>query len=180
MVTGVYVPTLLTILGVIMYLRLGWVVGSVGLAGCWLIIAIAFTITTTTTLSMASIISNIRIGPGGAFSIITRSLGIEIGGSIGVPFYIAMAFSVVLYIFGFREGFLMLFPSVPSLLVDLIIFVIVFGIVFFSTDIAFRLQYLIVAIMIASLISIVGAGMTSVPSFEFSTVSSETSLPCRA
>ncbi|MCK9581506.1 MAG: hypothetical protein M0Q92_13810 [Methanoregula sp.] len=65
MVTGVYVPTLLTILGVILYLRLGWVVGSVGLAGCWLIIAIVFTITTTTTLSMASIISNIRIGPGG-------------------------------------------------------------------------------------------------------------------
>ena len=176
MVTGVYVPTLLTILGVIMYLRLGWVVGSVGLAGCWLIIAIAFTITTTTTLSMASIISNIRIGPGGAFSIITRSLGIEIGGSIGVPFYIAMAFSVVLYIFGFREGFLMLFPTLPSLLVDLILFAVVFSIVFFSTDIAFRLQYLIVAIMIASLISIVGAGMTSAPSFEFSTFSSDTSF----
>jgi len=176
MVTGVYIPTLLTVLGVILYLRLGWVVGSVGLAGSWLIIAIAYTITTTTTLSMASIISNIRIGPGGAFSMITQSLGIEIGGSIGVPFYLSMVLSVILYIFGFREGLLMLFPSLPNLLVDLIVFGVVFIIVFFSTDFAFRLQYLIVAIVIGSLISIVGSGMSSVPSFDFTGVSSGTSF----
>jgi hypothetical protein len=48
MVTGVFVPTLLTIIGVILYLRLGWVVGSTGLLGAWIIILIAFTITTTT------------------------------------------------------------------------------------------------------------------------------------
>ncbi|MFH0968028.1 MAG: amino acid permease, partial [Methanobacteriota archaeon] len=176
MITGVYVPTLLTVLGVVMYLRLGWVVGSVGLAGTWLIIAIAYTITTTTTLSMASIISNIRIGPGGAFSMITQSLGIEIGGSIGVPFYLSMVFSVILYIFGFREGLLIIFPSLPGLLVDLIIFGAVFAIVFFSTDFAFRLQYLIVAILIGSLISIVSSGMSSVPSFDFSSVSPDTSF----
>jgi len=62
MVKGVFVPTLLTILGVIMYLRLGWVVGITGLLGAWTIILIAFAITTTTALSMSSIISNIRIG----------------------------------------------------------------------------------------------------------------------
>lgn len=77
MITGVYVPTLLTIIGVIMYLRLGWVVGSVGLLGAWLIIVLAFLITTTTALSMASVISNIRIGPGGAFSIIDAPLALR-------------------------------------------------------------------------------------------------------
>jgi len=104
MFKGVFVPTLLTILGVIMYLRLGWVVGNVGLLGAWTIILIAFAITTTTALSMSSIISNIRIGAGGAYSIISRSMGLEIGGSIGVSLYLSLALSVALYIFGFRAG----------------------------------------------------------------------------
>jgi len=176
MITGVYVPTLLTIIGVIMYLRLGWVVGSVGLTGAWLIILLAFAITTTTTLSMASIISNIRIGSGGAFSIITRSLGIEIGGSIGVPFYLALALSVVLYIFGFREGLIMLFPSLSPLLVDLTTFGVLFCVVLISTDIAFRLQYVILAIIAISLLTIVGSGMTMTPTFEFIQYSSDTSF----
>jgi solute carrier family 12 sodium/potassium/chloride transporter 2 len=96
MLEGVFVPTLLTILGVIMYLRLGWVVGNVGLLGAWSIILLAFAITTFTALSMSSIISNIRIGAGGAYSIISRSMGLEIGGSIGVPLYLALALSVAL------------------------------------------------------------------------------------
>ncbi|MEM6542638.1 MAG: hypothetical protein AAF634_15895, partial [Bacteroidota bacterium] len=50
---GVFTPTLLTILGVIMYLRLGWVVGNAGLLGTWLIIGISFLITLCTALSMS-------------------------------------------------------------------------------------------------------------------------------
>ncbi|MBN1454797.1 MAG: Na-K-Cl cotransporter [Methanomicrobia archaeon] len=164
-VKGVFVPTLLTILGVIMYLRLGWVVGNVGLLGAWIIILLAFIITTTTALSMASIISNIQIGPGGAYSIISRSLGLEIGGSIGVPLYFSLAFSVVLYIFGFREGLRFLFPAFPPLLIDLLVFGTVAVIIFFSTDVAFRIQYLILGLIAASLISIFAAGMVMAPDF---------------
>ena len=80
---GVFTPTLLTVLGVIMYLREGWVVGNAGLLGAWLIILLAFTITTCTGLSMSSITTNIRIGAGGAYSIIAQSLGIEVGGISG-------------------------------------------------------------------------------------------------
>src|SRR5210317_78110 len=58
---GVFTPTLLTILGVIMYLRLGWVVGNAGLLGAWLIIIISYAITVFTALSMSSITTNIRI-----------------------------------------------------------------------------------------------------------------------
>ncbi len=65
--TGVFSPTLLTILGVIMYLRLSWVVGNAGLFGAWLIILLACTITGCTGLAMSSITTNIRIGAGGAF-----------------------------------------------------------------------------------------------------------------
>jgi solute carrier family 12 sodium/potassium/chloride transporter 2 len=167
LIKGVYVPTLLTIVGVIMYLRLGWVVGMVGLLGAWIIILLAFTITTATALSMASILSNMRIGPGGVYSIISRSLGLEIGGSIGVPLYFSLTFSVVLYIFGFREGVHFLLPNLSSVIIDLFVFALIAGIVFFSTDLAFRVQYGILALILASLVSIFAAGLGAGPSFVF-------------
>ena len=68
---GVFTPTLLTILGVIMYLREGWVIGNAGLLGAWIIILMSFMITGFTGLSLSSITTNIRIGPGGAFSVIS-------------------------------------------------------------------------------------------------------------
>ena len=59
---GVFTPTILTILGVVMYLRLGWVVGNVGLIETVIIILLAHSITICTALSMASMVSNIEIG----------------------------------------------------------------------------------------------------------------------
>jgi solute carrier family 12 sodium/potassium/chloride transporter 2 len=167
MFKGVFVPTLLTILGVIMYLRLGWVVGNVGLLGAWTIILIAFAITMATALSMSSIISNIRIGAGGAYSIISRSMGLEIGGSIGVPLYLALSLSVALYIFGFRAGLQFLYPNLSSLLIDLAVFAVLFVIVVLSTDVAFKIQYLILAVIIGSLISIFIVFPPSPPPYDF-------------
>ena len=71
---GVFTPDVLTILGVIMYLRLGWVVGNAGFLGAVLIILLAKSVTICTGLSMASITTNIKIGAGGAYSIISKSL----------------------------------------------------------------------------------------------------------
>jgi len=167
MFKGVFVPTLLTILGVIMYLRLGWVVGNTGLLGAWTIIIIAFAITTATALSMSSIISNIRIGPGGAYSIISRSMGLEIGGSVGVPLYLSLALSVALYIFGFRAGIQFLYPDLSPLLIDFLVFAVLFVIVFLSTDLAFRIQYFILAVIIGSLISIFAAFPPAPPLYDF-------------
>ena len=157
---GVFTPTLLTILGVIMYLREGSVVGNAGLAGAWLIISLAFIITTATALSMASITTNIRIGAGGAYSIISQSLGIEIGGAIGIPLYLSQALVIPLYIFGFRSGWLSIFPDHPAILVDILTFALLFTIAFISADFAFRVQYLILAVIAGSLLSVFGAIFT--------------------
>jgi len=151
---GVFTPTLLTILGVIMYLRTGWVVGNAGLAGGVLIISLAFAIIAATALSMSSITTNIRIGAGGAYSIISQSLGLEVGGSVGVPLYLSQALAVTMYIFGFREGWLWVFPDHPALLVDLGIFFLIIGIAYASAGLAFQVQYGILAVIIASLISV--------------------------
>ena len=121
---GVFTPTLLTIIGVIMYLRLGWVVGNAGLLGAWLIIIISFLITLTTALSMSSITTNIKIGAGGAYAIISQSLGLEVGGSLGIPRYVSQGLAVTMYIFGFREGWLSIFPTHPTFIVVFVVFII--------------------------------------------------------
>ena len=155
---GVFTPTLLTILGVIMYLRLGWVVGNAGLLGAWLIIILSFIISLTTALSMSSITTNIKIGAGGAYAIISQSLGLEIGGSLGIPRYVSQGLAVTMYIFGFREGWLSIFPHHAAFLVDTIVFIVLFAIAYKSADFAIRTQYIIMAIIGASLAVIVLAG----------------------
>ena len=151
---GVFTPTLLTILGVIMFLREGWVVGNAGLLGGAVIITLSFAITAFTGLSLSSITTNIRIGAGGAFSVISQSLGLEVGGSIGVPLYISQALAVSMYVFGFREGWIWIFPEHSALIVDLVTFAVLFIIAFISAGLAFKIQYGIMAIIISSLVSI--------------------------
>ena len=93
---GVFTPSILTILGVIMYLRFGWVVGNVGLVGALLIVTISTSITLLTALSIAEIATDQRVRIGGAYYMISRSLGIETGGAVGIPLYLAQRLSVAL------------------------------------------------------------------------------------
>lgn len=161
--TGVFVPTLLTILGVIMYLRLGWVVGHAGLAGTFLILALAIGITICTGLSLASIATNTRIGAGGPYALISRSLGLEVGGSIGIPLYLSRPLGIAMYIFGFREGWLWVFETHDPLVVDLAVFALLFGLAYLSADLAFRVQYLIMGVIVLSLAMIVMSSQTLHP-----------------
>ena len=110
---GVFTPTLLTILGVIMYLRMGWLVGNMGLLYTLSIVVLANLVTLTTTLSFSSIATNRRIGIGGAYNIISRNLGLEIGGAIGLPLFLSQAFSVTLYAIGLAESVRIIWPGVP-------------------------------------------------------------------
>lgn len=164
---GVFTPTFLTILGVIMYIRHPWVVGNAGIIGALLIIVIAVAITFSTALSLSSITTNIRIGSGGAFSLISQSLGLEIGGAIGIPFFFSQAIAVAMYVFGFREGLQSLLPEYAPLVLDLLVFALVMLIAFVSTSFAFKIQYIIMAIIILSIASIVGGLFVNELNYEF-------------
>ncbi len=111
---GVFTPSMLTILGVIMYLRFGWVIGNAGLGHALLIIGLANAITFLTALSVSAVATNMRVGAGGAYYIISRSLGIEIGGAIGIPLYLSQALSVTLYAFGLAEAMTYVWPTLPQ------------------------------------------------------------------
>ena len=86
--SGVFVPNVLTILGVILFMRSGWVVGQAGVYNTLIILLIANTISLLTALSLSAIATNTKVGGGGAYFLISRSLGLEIGGSIGVPLFL--------------------------------------------------------------------------------------------
>ena len=148
---GVFTPTILTILGVVMYLRLGWVVGNVGLIETIIIILLANSITICTALSMASMVSNIEIGAGGAYAIISRSLGFEIGGAIGIPLYFSQAFSVAFYIIGFVELWQSYFPTHSGLLIGVVTWAVLTAISMKSAQLAFRVQYFVLAAIAISI-----------------------------
>jgi solute carrier family 12 (sodium/potassium/chloride transporter), member 2 len=154
---GVFTPTTLTILGVIMYIRQPWIVGNAGVLGALVIVLLSVAITLTTALSLSSITTNVRIGSGGAFSLISQSLGLEIGGAIGIPFYFAQAIAVAMYIFGFREGLQTLTPDINPFILDISIFSLVMIIAFISTSFAFKIQYVILGVIVLSLISVYGS-----------------------
>ena len=155
--TGVFTPTLLTILGVILYVRLPWVVGNGGLLGALGVMGLALVITVCTGLSLSSIATNTRLGAGGPYAMITRSLGLEVGGSIGVPLFLSRPLGIAMYIFGFREGWQWMFPSHHALIVDLAVFALLFGLAYLSADIAFRVQFAIMAVILVSLVSIIAS-----------------------
>ncbi len=152
---GVYTPSILTILGVIMYLRFGWVVGNVGLWGSLLIVTLATTITFLTSLSVAAIATDQQVRIGGAYYMISRSLGIESGGAIGIPLYIALALSVALYVVGFAESVVGVFPEFSIQWVGLITTLAVTGLALVSAKAAIRAQYIIMLAIGLSLLSLI-------------------------
>ncbi|KAG9389998.1 Amino acid permease [Carpediemonas membranifera] len=101
---GVYVPVVLSILSVILFLRFGWVLGQTGLVEGMFMILVACLMTFFTILSISAIATNGRIKGGGCYYMISRALGPEFGGSIGVIFYCANVFAAVLYLSGFAES----------------------------------------------------------------------------
>jgi len=150
---GVFTPSILTILGVIMYLRFGWVVGQAGLAGSLIIVTIASAITFLTGLSISQIATDQRVRAGGAYYMISRALGVEIGGAIGIPLYLAQALSVALYTIGFAESVARVFPILDQRIVGLVTTVLVAAIALISARMAIRAQYFIMAGIALSLLS---------------------------
>jgi amino acid transporter len=171
--SGVFTPCVLMILGVILYLRLGQVTGQAGLWHCLIVIGFAKLITTLTALSLSSIATNTRVRGGGAYYLISRSLGLEYGGAIGPVLFMALATSVSLYVMGFTEALLWVYPQIPlsprecATAVNLLVFICVYS----GAGWTIKVQFLIFAVIIVSLVSFFSGALPA-----FSTITLQQNL----
>ena len=105
----VYFTAASTILGAILFLRLGTAVGTLGFWGAILLVILGHLITIPTALAISEIATNKRVEGGGEYFIISRSFGLKIGSTIGIALYFSQAISVAFYIIAFTESFEPLF-----------------------------------------------------------------------
>ncbi len=101
----VFVTSISTILGAILFLRFGWAIGNVGFWNTILIIILGHLVALPTAFAIAEIATNQRVLGGGAYYIISRSFGFNIGGTVGITLYLSQAISVAFYVIAFAGAF---------------------------------------------------------------------------
>uniref|UniRef100_A0A4W6G794 Solute carrier family 12 member 2 n=1 Tax=Lates calcarifer TaxID=8187 RepID=A0A4W6G794_LATCA len=117
-IKGVLVRCMLNIWGVMLFIRMSWIVGQAGIVLSCVIVAMATVVTTITGLSTSAIATNGFVRGGGAYYLISRSLGPEFGGSIGLIFAFANAVAVAMYVVGFAETVVELLAGVDAIMTD--------------------------------------------------------------
>ncbi len=146
---GVYTPALLTILGLVMFMRINYVLGSVGLRATLIILVIGTTITLSTGLAIAAIATNTDVGGGGAYFLISRVLGPSFGTSIGMTLFLSQTLAVAFNILGASESLVMGYPVLrpwfPLLNVALGLGIAL--LVWKGADWAIKAQYIIMTVL---------------------------------
>ena len=153
---GVFTPSILTILGIILFLRLGYVVGSSGLLRALQIILLANVISVLTTFSISAIATNFRVKGGGDYYLISRTLGLSFGGAIGVVLFLAQSVSIGFYCVGFGEAISSITTGGNPLVAQIIAAVAVAGLFWLAwqgADLATRFQYVVMVLLVVALIS---------------------------
>ena len=113
--SGVYIPCVNSIFGVVLFLRWGWAVGQIGVSGALSVLLLGTLISFITAAHVSALATNGEVETGGAYFLLSRALGPEFGGAVGFLFYIAQAFAVGLYTLGFTEAVLPLMEASPVL-----------------------------------------------------------------
>ena len=157
----VFLTSIATILGAILFLRFGYAVANVSLLGTLALVVIANLVTVPTALAVSEIATNQKVEGGGLYHIISRSFGLNIGAAIGIALYLSQAISISFYVVAFTEAFMPIINqwmesfgyriiynqaiSVPTVL-------IISGIMLYKgADIGIKLLYIVIALLTASL-----------------------------
>jgi amino acid transporter len=132
-----------------MFMRLGYVVGNCGVLGAMGILIAAQSITLATSFSMAAISTNTPVEEGGAYFLISRSLGPGLGGAIGIVLFFAQSLSIPFYIIGFVEAFVSTFPSLDPYFLWILLAtgLLLFVISWVGADWAVKTQFVIFIIL---------------------------------
>jgi len=162
MFPGVFTPSVLTILGIILFLRMGYTVGHAGLGKVLILITLASLVSILTTTSLSAIATNIHVKGGGAYYLIARTLGVQFGGAIGLVLFLAQSVSIAFYCIGFGEAVMDFLPhssyiSPQTIAVTAVVFL--FFLAWMGADWATKFQYIVMGLLILALVSFFVGGM---------------------
>lgn len=153
-IKGVFIPNILQMIGVILFMRLGWIVGHVGIVNMSAIIGLSSFLLLLTSLSMTSIVSNMRIGGGGAYYLISRMLGVEFGSAIGLLLCLAQHASIALCVTGFSISVQEFLPQIPIQAIEASVICLLAIVSYISTEFALKTQSLIFVVLFGAIFSI--------------------------
>lgn len=161
-IEGVLIRCLLNIWGVILFIRLSWVAAQAGILYGTITVVLSSVATVITTLSMSAICTNGEVKGGGTYYMISRSLGPEFGGAIGIIFSLANAVAIAMYAVGFSEtvrdmmylmwGYVIFDGGMNDVrLISCITVIILLGIVFVGTAWESKTQMVLLAILLVAM-----------------------------
>ena len=159
---GVFTPSILTIMGIILFLRLGFVVGSAGLVNALTIVLIANAISILTSISLSAIATNLRVKGGGDYYLISRTLGVQFGGALGLVLFMAQSVSIAFYAIGFGEAVEAVLGIERPFLDQGIAagaVALLFVLAWLGSDWATRFQYVVMAVLVAAVVAFYVGGL---------------------
>jgi len=160
--SGVFTPSVLTILGIILFLRLGYITGAAGILQVLLIILVANAISVLTSISLSAIATNLRVKGGGDYYLISRTLGVEYGGALGVVLFLAQSVSIAFYAIGFGEAVTAIvgvgLPWLPQAIAAVAVSLLLL-LAWMGSDWATRFQFVVMAVLFLAIAAFFMGGL---------------------
>ena len=159
--SAVYFTAIATLFGAILFLRFGYAVGTVGMWGVFALIVLGNMVTIPTALAISELATNKRVEGGGEYFIISRSFGLNIGGTLGIMLYLSQTISIAFYVIAFTEAFGFFFEYISSTFgVDLprqvisvpVMLILSILVIFKGANMGMKALYLVVVLLILSVI----------------------------
>ena len=159
--SAVYFTAIATLFGAILFLRFGFAVGTVGLWGVFALIILGNMVTIPTAMAISELATNKRVEGGGEYFIISRSFGLNIGGTLGIMLYLSQTISVAFYIIAFTEAFGFFFDymsnsfgiELPRQVISVPVMLLLSALVIVKgANMGMKALYLVVGLLILSLI----------------------------
>uniref|UniRef100_A0A158P6V2 AA_permease domain-containing protein n=1 Tax=Angiostrongylus cantonensis TaxID=6313 RepID=A0A158P6V2_ANGCA len=165
---GVFTTVMVNIFGIIVFLRMGWIVGTAGVANAILLLGFCTILALITVFSAIGIVERCQIQSGGIYSLVSHVLGGRVGGAVGLIYALGQAVATGLVAVGFAESLAHLFDSESRIFIKMIAIltlVVLTGINTAGVSWVVRLQLLLLAFLaLAVLDFLLGALFTSDPS----------------
>jgi len=158
---GVFTPSILTILSAILFMRANFVVGEAGVVGTIAILLLANVIAVFSAISVCAVSTNMQVRGGGAYFLISRVLGPEFGGAIGLVFFIALSLNVAFNVLGFTEALIGTVPALGPYFMHIAVAaaVALLAIAFIGAEWSIKTQYFIMIFLVLSIAAMWGGAL---------------------